>query len=164
MKQNYMVHLIFIVILVGWHNLLLSARLATGKLDLHAGPEEQDQQPLRSAALSNIFVKSRKPTWESPATVSPYISRSVTTPSPVTTPSMPQYYLGRKTTSSMTKQKAIRLQTGGGLRYFIKPHYTEFYDQPKAPLPPPAPNISPPCHPHWYAIRQSNTSSNTLNT
>jgi hypothetical protein len=123
-----MVHLIFLVILVGWHNLLLSARLATGKLDLHAGPEEQDQQPLRSAALSNIFVKSRKPTWESPAAVSAYISRSVTAPFPVTTPSVPQYYLGRKTTSSTTKQKAIRLQTGGGSRYFIKPHYTEFYD------------------------------------
>jgi hypothetical protein len=126
MKQNSMVLLIFIIILVGWHNLLLSARLATGKLDLHAGPEEEDQRPLRSAALSNIFVKSRKPTWESPATVSAYISRSVTAPFPVTTPSVPQFYLGRKTTSSTTKQKAIRLQTGGGSRYFIKPHYTEF--------------------------------------
>ncbi len=61
------------------------------------------------------------------------------------------------------KQKAICLQTGGGLRYFIKLHYTEFYDQPKAPLPPPAPNISPPRHPHRYSIRQLNTSSNTSN-
>jgi hypothetical protein len=33
MKQKSMVHLIFIVVLAGWHNLLPSARIATGKLE-----------------------------------------------------------------------------------------------------------------------------------
>jgi hypothetical protein len=35
-----MVHLIFIVILAGWHNLLLLARIAISKPDLNAGPGE----------------------------------------------------------------------------------------------------------------------------
>jgi hypothetical protein len=143
-----MVHLIFIVVLAGWHNLLLSARIAIGKLD------QLLDLPLRNALLLNTSVKSKKPAWENPAAASTYTSRSVTVPSPATTPSAPQYYLGRKTTFSTTKQKVIRLQTGGGSRYFIKPHSTDFYDQPKASLPPPAPNISPPCHSHRLPSNQ----------
>ncbi len=147
MNQKSMVRLIFIVILAGWHNLLLSTRIAIGKLDLHAGPDEQDQQPLRNAKLLNTSVKSKKLAWENSAAAFAYTSRSVTVLSPATTPSAPQYYLGRKTTFLTTKQRAIRLQTGEGSRFFTEPCSKEFYDQPKAPLPPPAPNISLPCHP-----------------
>jgi hypothetical protein len=147
MNQKSMVHLIFIVILAGWHNLLLPTRIAISKLDLHAGPDERDQRPLKNAALLNTSVKSKKLAWENPTAASTYTSRSVTVLSPATTPSVPQYYLGRKTTFLTTKQRAICLQTGGGLRFFTEPRSKEFCDQPKAPLPPPAPNISPPCHP-----------------
>jgi hypothetical protein len=147
MNQKSMVHLIFIVVLAGWHNLLLSTRIAIGKLDLCAGPDKQDQQPLRNAVLLNTSVKLKKLAWEKPAAASAYTSRSVTVLSPATTPSAPQYYLGRKTTFLTTKQRAIRLQTGGDLRFFTEMCSKEFYNQPKASLPLPAPNISPPCHP-----------------
>jgi hypothetical protein len=137
-----MVHLIFIVVLAGWHYLLLSIRIAISKLDLRAGPDKRDQGPLRNAVLLNTSVKSKKLAWENPTAASAYTSRSVTVLSPATTPSAPQYYLGRKNTFSTTKQRAICLQTGGGLRFFTEPRPKKFYDQPKAPLPPPAPNIS----------------------
>jgi hypothetical protein len=142
MNQKSMVHLIFIVVLAGWHYLLLSVRIAIGKLDLRAGPDKGDQQPLRNAVLLNTSVKLKKLAWENPAAASAYTSRSVTVLSPTTTPSAPQYYLGMINTFSMTKQRAIRLQTGGGSRFFTEPRPQKFYNQPKAPLPPPAPNIS----------------------
>jgi hypothetical protein len=119
MNQKSMVHLVFIVILAGWHNLLVTVRIAIGKLDLHAGPDEQDQQPLGNAVLLNTYVKSKKLAWENPAAASAYTSRSVIVLSPAITPSAPQYYLGKKTTFSMTKQRAIRLQTGGGSRFLL---------------------------------------------
>jgi hypothetical protein len=145
MKQNSMAHLIFIVVLAGWHNLLLSTRIATGKLDLHAGPDEQDQQPLRSAALLNIFVKSKKTTWESPAAVSAYIKEcnsSFPCDNPICAKILfweEDYILDNKTESEPPP---------GWWKLEVFPRYTEFYDNPKAPLPPPAPNISPSCHPH----------------
>jgi hypothetical protein len=145
MIQKSMVHLIFIVVLAGWHNFLLSVRIAIGKPELRAGPDERDQLPLRNAVLLNTYVKSKKLAWENPTAASAYTSRSVTVLSPATTPSAPQYYLGRKTTFSMTKQRAIRLQTGGGSRFFTEPSSKDVYDQPKASVPPPAPNISSVC-------------------
>ncbi len=154
-----MIHLIFIVVLAGWHNLLLSARIAISKLDLCAGPDEQDQQLLSNAVLLNTSVKSKKLVWENPAAASAYTSRSVTVLSPATNPSALQYYLGRKTTFSMTKQRAIHLQTGGGSRFFTEPHCKEFYDQPKAPLPPPAPNISLQRSSQYLATSSASTST-----
>jgi hypothetical protein len=142
MIQKSMVHLIFIVVLEGWHNFFLSVRIAIGKPELRAGPDERDQLPLRNAVLLNTYVKSKKLAWENPAAASAYTSRSVTVLSPATTPSAPQYYLGRKTTFLTTKQRAIHLQTGGGSRFFTEPRFKDFYDQLKASLLPPAPNIS----------------------
>ncbi len=141
MNQKSMVHLIFIIVLAGWQNFLLSVRIAIRKLDLRAGPDERDKRPLRNAVLLNTYVKSKKLAWENLATASTYTSRSVTVLSPATIPSAPQYYLGRKTTFSTTKQRGIHLQMGGGSRFFTEPRSKDFYDQPKAPLPPPAPNI-----------------------
>ncbi len=43
---------------------------------------------------------------------------------------------------SIEKQRAFCLQTGGGSRFFTEPRSKDFYDQPKAPLPPLAPNIN----------------------
>jgi hypothetical protein len=143
MNPKSMVHLIFIVVLAGWHNLLLFARIAISKLDLRARPNKQDQQLLRNVGLLNTSVKSKELVWENPAAASTYTSRSVTVLSPATNPSALQYWLGRKTTSTRKKQRAIHLQTGGGSRFFTEPRSKETYDQPKAPLPPPAPNISP---------------------
>jgi hypothetical protein len=91
MNPKSMVHLIFIIVLAGWHNLLLSARIAISKLDLRAGPDEQDQQLLRNALLLNTSVKSKKLVWENPIAASAYTSRSVTVLSPRTYPSAPQY-------------------------------------------------------------------------
>jgi hypothetical protein len=110
MNPKSIVHLIFIVVLAGWHNLLLSARIAISKLDLRTGPDEQDQRLLRNAVLLNTSVKSKKLAWENPIAACTYTSRSVTVLSPVTNPSAPQYYLGRKTTFLTKKQRAIHLR------------------------------------------------------
>jgi hypothetical protein len=98
-----MVLLIFIVVLAGWHNLLLSARIAISKLDLPARPDKQNHQLLRNAGLLNTSVKSKELVGENLAAASACTSRSVTVLSPATNPSAPQYYLGRKTTSSTKK-------------------------------------------------------------
>jgi hypothetical protein len=96
----------------------------------------------QKCSIIEHLCEVKKASLGMPAAASAYTTRSVTVLSPVTNPSALQYYLGRRTTFLTTKQRAIHLQTGGGLRFFTEPYSKQFYDQPKAPLPLPAPNIS----------------------
>jgi hypothetical protein len=152
-----MVHLIFIVVLAGWHNLLLLARITISKPDLNAGPGERDHLTPSNTSSLNTFERSTNPIWENPTAAFAYILKSATKTSPETIPSAPPYYLGRKTIFLMKKQRVTLLQMGGDLWYPTKPRTKEFYEQQTKPYPPPAPNIG---SPHQPDILPSNRALN----
>ncbi len=144
--QKSIVHLILLVILAGWHNLFLLLRIGIDTPDLSARPGEQDHPILISSnvVLLNTFARLINQSWANPAVASASILKSATRTSPKTTPSAPPSYSGKKTIFLMKKKRVILLQTGGDLKYFIKPCNKESAEQPTKPQPPPAPNIDLP--------------------
>ncbi len=71
-------------------------------------------------------------------------SKSATRLLPMTTPSALPFYLGKRATSSMKKQRVLLPQTGGVFWYSGKTSIKEIDDPSMEPQPPRAPNIDLP--------------------